>query len=105
MTENVDGDTFYVDFERIRKVDEYVYYWYLIDKAKPNLWGDLSYRGYYEGDCKLFRFKILRHSYYTEPMGEGIPSKSNNNPENEWRYPPPDSTSETILKTVCDYVN
>ena len=31
----MDGDSYYVDFERIRKVDEYVYYWQLADLNEP----------------------------------------------------------------------
>jgi len=31
VSEGVDGDTYYVDFERIRKHGGYVYFWYLID--------------------------------------------------------------------------
>ena len=30
------ADTYYVDLERIRKVDEYVYYWVLEDLLKPH---------------------------------------------------------------------
>ena len=40
VAENVSGDTFYVDFERIRKHGGYVYYWRLSDLLKPNKkWG------------------------------------------------------------------
>ena len=31
---NTRGDAFYVDYERIRKVDGYVYYWELTDFVK-----------------------------------------------------------------------
>ena len=36
--------TFYVDFERIRKHDGYVYFWRIRDDLKPDKWGDLSAR-------------------------------------------------------------
>ena len=36
VSEDVDGNTFYVDFDRIRKVDGNVYYWGLTDYFKPN---------------------------------------------------------------------
>ena len=39
MVKNVDGETFYVDFERIRKHGGYVYYWYLSDNLKPTKQG------------------------------------------------------------------
>ena len=100
VSTNVDGDTFYVDFERIRKVDGYVFYWSLTDYLKPDDDGDLSAKTYKQGDCKLFRFKVLSWSFHKEPMGGGN-GKTDNTPEKEWYYPPPDSSLETVLKSVC----
>jgi hypothetical protein len=97
------GNTYYLDFERIRKHGGYVYWWDLSDLLKPTKYGDLSGLIYKQGDCKLFRFKVLSDSFYTEPMGQGKPSSSSNKPDKEWRYSPPNSSSETILKSVCAY--
>ena len=102
--ESVNGDTFYVDFERIRKHGGYVYWWYLIDRLKPTKTGKLSVKMYRQGDCKLFRFKVLSDSYYKEPMGGGTPYTSSNKPDKEWRDPPPNSSGEEILKRICRYV-
>ena len=66
-----DGNTYYVDFDRIIKVDGYVYYWFLGDYLKPTKLGILSFRVYSQGDCKLFRFKSLSYSFHKEPMGGG----------------------------------
>jgi hypothetical protein len=102
VDENVIGTTNYVDFDRIRKVDGFVYYWTLSDLLKPDEDGDLSYKHYRQGDCKLFRYKVLSGSYYKEPMGGGtgktppIPKRHQG-----WKYPPPNSSSEIILKKVC----
>ena len=95
------ANTFYVDFDRIRKVDGYVYYWYMTDHLQPTKYGDLSSKTYHQGDCKLFRYKILGDSYYTQPMGQGIPSTSSNKPDKEWSHPPPNSSIEAMLKSVC----
>ena len=38
---SVDGDTFYVDFDRIRTNGSYVYYWELSDYLEPINCGDL----------------------------------------------------------------
>ena len=102
VSKSVDGTTFYVDFERIRKHGGYVYYWYLSDYLKPQL-GDLSAKTYHQGDCKLFRYKYLSFSFYTQPMGQGTPSTSSNKPDKNWKYPSPNSVSEHILKSVCAY--
>jgi hypothetical protein len=58
--ENVKGDTSYVDFERIRKVDGYVYFWEVEDiilpnrRDTPNTIESISSKTYIQGDCKLF---------------------------------------------------
>ena len=104
VAESEKGDNFYVDFERIRKHGGYVYFWELLDYLKPDKWGDLSSKSYKQGDCKLFRYKVLDDSFYTEPMGQRTPSTSSNKPDKEWRYPSPNSVREAILKSVCDHV-
>ena len=86
----VSGDTFYVDFERIRKHGGYVYWWRLSDDLKPTEQGHLSVKVYNQGDCKLFRFKYLSYSFHKEPMGGGT-GEIDNEPDKEWMYPPPDS--------------
>tara|TARA_R110002012_G_scaffold242856_1_gene417350 strand:- start:1562 stop:1945 length:384 start_codon:yes stop_codon:yes gene_type:complete len=99
VTENNEG-TFYVDFERIRKVDGYVYYWDMSDFLKPSPHGYLSGKRYDQGDCKLFRFKSLSYSFHKEPMGGGA-GDVDNKPKKDWTYPSPNSVNETILKSVC----
>jgi hypothetical protein len=98
--EGNDGNIVYVDFERIRKVDGFVYYWELFDFLKPITQGILSTRTYIQGDCKLFRSKYLSISAHKEPMGGGTGEIVNTkNPE--WDYPTPNSSVERILKSVC----
>jgi hypothetical protein len=100
VVENVKGTTFYVDFERIRKHGGYVYFWYLTDLLKPDKDGDLSYKIYNQGDCKLFRHKYLSISLSKEPMGGGTGKTFTYN-DNNWIYPPPGSSGESILKSAC----
>ena len=101
LGENDIGNTYYVDFERIKKHDGYVYWWVLVVSLKPGKDGTLSVKAYHLGDCKLFRFKVLSDSYYKESMGGGTPSTSSNKPDKDWRYPSPNTPGETILKMVC----
>ena len=100
VSESVSGNTFYIDFERILKHGGFVYYWYLRDGLKPDEYGDFSAKIYVQGDCNLFRVKFLSFSYYKEPMGGGTVYTSNQKIE-EWKYPPLNSSNETILKRVC----
>tara|TARA_Y100001936_G_scaffold32258_1_gene30238 strand:+ start:171 stop:464 length:294 start_codon:yes stop_codon:yes gene_type:complete len=94
--------TTYVDFDRIRKHGGYVYFWRLLDRLTPNDKGTLSSKSYYQGDCKLFRFKYLSISIYKEPMGKGTSENFTYNDE-DWKYPIPDSIIEIILNAVCNH--
>ena len=95
---NVKG-SIYVDFERIRKVDSYVFYWQLGDFLEPAE-GFLSVTIYRKLDCKLFRYKSLSYSFHKEPMGKK-PSETVNPKNPEWEYPPPKSGNQIILNAVC----
>ena len=101
VSKNADA-TYYVDFDRIRKHGGYVYWWDLSDYWKPTKYGDLSAKLYKQGDCKLFRFKVLSDSFHKEPMGKGT-GLMDNKPDKKWDYPSPNSSLETILKSVCEY--
>ena len=94
------GDTFYVDFERIRKHGGYTNYWMLTDFFKPNEYGDLSSRAHQQVDCEAFRVRSLSWSYHKKPLGrDGNKIHSPKTPE--WVYPPPNSVLEEVLKAVC----
>jgi hypothetical protein len=98
--ENMNG-TFYVDYERIRKRGDYVYYWELLDLPRPDTSGHLSYKLYAQGDCNMFRYKFIISMTYPAPMGEG--NGQTQYEPGKWEYPPPDSANEVNLKSVCAY--
>ena len=100
VTENVNGDNFYVDFDRIRTNGGYVYWWGLQDYLEPSPTGTLSYKVYTRGDCEMFRYKGLSGISYKQPMGEGS-GETYSPPNPEWVYPPPNSVNEEMLKQVC----
>ena len=100
VSENEDGNTFYVDFERIRKHDGYVYWWELQDYLTPTVDGDMSAASYKQGDCESFKYKALSYLFYKLPMGKEH-GDSVNPKVQDWKYPPPTSTAEIILKLVC----
>ena len=84
--ENIDNSQYYIDFEKNKSVDGYIYYWLLTDLLKPDKDGDFSYISYIQGDCKLSRYMQLSEFYYKQPMGVG--SVTTNNVKNpEWAYP------------------
>ena len=100
MSENI-AATYYVDFERIRKHDGFVYYWEMTDLLKSRAeTGMSSSKSYSQGDCKLFRYKKLSFSSHKEPMGGG--TGNDYTPPDKWTYPSPNSSGEIILKYVCN---
>ena len=101
VSENVSGDTFYVDFERIKKHDGFVYFLGLYDYLKTNKYGNLSDKVSHQGDCKLFRIKFLSVSHHKEPMGGGTGETPPVPKQLDWMDPPPNTPFETILKSVC----
>ena len=101
VSKTVRGTVSYVDFERIRKHDGYVYYWILFDYLKPTKHGTFSGKAYIQGDCKLFRTKWLSDLYFKGQMGKGDSNGGSNEPDKEWSYPPPNGVSEFVLKQVC----
>ena len=93
--------SFYIDFDRIRKADGYIYFWMLADYAKPIT--DikvLSTKQYIQGDCKVFRLKVLSYTYHKKPMGSDY-GETEEAVNKEWEYPPPGSISEKVLERAC----
>ena len=103
VIKTANGDEYYVDFERVKKHDGYIYWWQLTNRAKPSPSGVLSGKFYFQTDCKLLRYKTLSFSAYKSPMGEGI-GIIDNTPDKDWGYLPRNSSMETSLKAICNNV-
>ena len=98
------GNTHYIDFDRIRVVDGYVYFWDITDTLKPELTFSSS-SAYRQVDCKLFRDKLLSIFFHKEPMAGG--TGRHVSPTGEyanWYYPTPESVRAKMLLTVCNHV-
>ena len=67
---NVNGTIYYMDFERIRKHDGYVYLWTVSDFSKPDVNGHLSYQSYAQGDCGAFQINACDFSLIPNLGGE-----------------------------------
>jgi hypothetical protein len=98
---NMGGNTFYVDYEKIKKQGGFVYWWSLLDFLKPLDGKYLSHKVYTQGDCSLSRFLTVSSHLHNEPMGRG--NKYTSKPPKKWRYPSPNSVNKTILKSVCSW--
>ena len=98
--ENEVGETFYLDSERTRSEEGYIYVWSLLDRDKPNHVGYFSTQIFRQIDCKLSRFKVLRYSFHEANMGRGK-GRTLTAKQPDWDYPPPNSSGALILKSVC----
>ena len=102
QVQELDETNFYVDFDRIKTSNGYVYYWDLLNFLKPDQWGNMSVTRYLEGDCGVFRYKTLTYIFYKQQMGNG--EGETDTPKNpEWKYFPPKSIGEHNLNSVCNY--
>ena len=89
----------YMDFDSFRKKNGYVYWWSLVDFAKPKK-GILSMMGYNQGDCKMYRRKVLSIVTYKKNMGRGASNTYDG--DDKWIYPRPKTAHQDALKRLCD---
>ena len=102
VNEDTKGNTFYVDFERIRKHHGYVYWWQLVNYRKRDKWGFFSYQLYNQGDCNVIRVKTLTFVFHKKPMGGDIGrTEAPIGKNGDWRYPSPYTVDEAILRSLC----
>ena len=95
---------YYIDLKTLRKIDDYVYYWNLIDFDKLDEFGNMSGVSYSQGDCGITRVKMLTAVSYKKPMGEeAVDTYTAPNPE--WEYMPPYTVGEFLLNTSCRLVD
>ena len=92
---------YYVDFERIRKGDGYVFYWEMVDYKKPNNFGDLSTISLKQVDCRLLKYKFIKDMYFIQNRGQGKISHSSDKPDKKWSFVNPKSIGEIVLKKIC----
>ena len=106
VSRGVDGTTYYVEFDTMRKVNGYIYFWKLHNYIKPSPGRNfLSDRTYAQADCQSFKTKDLSVLWHIEPMGEGSGESLGPVPKKygSWVYPASGSTLKSILNAVCNW--
>jgi hypothetical protein len=98
---DIEGNTYYIDKNKIKEHGGYVYWWEFKDYIKHS-YGYMSHKAYKQGDCGVSRVKYLSFLFYKQPMAKG--SYERDNSPSEWNYPPPGNSGETALNYVCNYV-
>ena len=101
---SADGEeTWYIDKYTIKESGGYVYWWEMVDYLKPDKFGDMSNKLYFQGDCGVSRVKTLSYNFYKQPMGNGE-SEVFNPPSSEWHYAVPNTAHYDTTNWICDYV-
>jgi len=102
ITSDSDNNDSYVDYDRIREKNGYVYYWVKGEHKNKFMDKYRSSRVYTMGDCELFRVKFLELTFFTGHMFRDD-SKSFKGGD-EWNYVTPNSVLERVLKSVCEKI-
>ena len=99
-----DGFTVYVDRSTIRRSGSLVKMWRLLDyktiQTSASGGSYLSSKSQREYDCKEELGRNRFTSWYSEKMGDGSLSRSDNN-IGEWEPIPPDTVAERLWKIAC----
>ena len=101
-----DGDTYYVNLDKIEEREGFVFFTGLQDNLKPFIGHNyptvMSGAIYFQGDCGEFRLKPIRTSAYGKSMGqEHIETKDF--PKSAWHQIPPESLQGVMLRKVCNH--
>ena len=96
---NVSGSVLYVDALSIKRVGNKAFFFTMMDYASPKE-GVLSNRIYQEINCTDFTFRYLKDFYYPQPMANGEPIATIDEPS-EWKSTRSGSIGEEAFKFVC----
>ena len=91
--------TVYIDYDRINKKNGFIYYRVLYDRITPNRLGSYSVMEVSQGDCVVYRLKILIQHQHKKNMGEG--SYRTIKGSDNWIYPKTNSLYGYVLDKVC----
>ena len=95
---NVAGNEYYLDFDKIRTSNGYVYYWSLVNFLEPNQ-GAMSSKHYKKGDCDALGSQFLQVTSYFQPMG--VEKFDTFSVDPEWAYLDPDNIGAFVLRAAC----
>tara|TARA_B100000900_G_scaffold328069_1_gene288281 strand:+ start:70 stop:459 length:390 start_codon:yes stop_codon:yes gene_type:complete len=98
---NVSGSVFFVDKSSIKRKSDTVFFYLLVDYAKPSD-NVLSVKTYIEGNCNKSIFRFLKDMYYDEPMGNGRVIETINE-TGDWDNYNQTQIMGKIMKYICKY--
>jgi hypothetical protein len=99
-------DVYYVDFDRIRVHNRYVYFYQMTPESGSLSSIDFNYlskTAYIKLDCINLRYKIMEYGFYSGQMTIGE-TFVYNMPDKPWTPATPNSHGELVFVTVCNFL-
>jgi hypothetical protein len=98
--------TEYLEVDTVKKIDDTIFIWSLMDYREPQKNGNLSTKYYSMYDCVEMKYKVLSIIEYKTNMGKGRSFRYTKNITNEsndenWIYPSIDSTDYIKINSIC----
>jgi len=94
-----DGISVFLDYDRVREKNGFIYYRKLYDRTTPNKLGSYSVMEVIQGDCAAFRLKILDQHQHKNQMGKG--SYQSILGDGQWIYPKSNQFYGYTLDQIC----
>ena len=98
--------TEYLEVDTVKKIDDTIFIWSLMDYREPQKNGNLSTKYYSMYDCIEMKYKVLSIIEYKTNMGKGRNFRYTKNITNEsndenWIYPSIDSADYIKINSIC----
>ena len=98
--------TEYLEVDTVKKINDTIFVWSLIDYKEPQKNGNLSTKYYSIYDCIEMKYKVLSIIEYKTNMGRGRNFRYTKNIINEssdtnWIYPSIDSIDHIKINSIC----
>lgn len=103
ISKNVDGASYYLEANSLRKKNGQLHAWLLHDLRKPILKGRVfSVKSFVRLDCDLFGRAALKVIFYSGQLGEGQIQGHFSPDQKSFDYPPPGSTALAVNRKICE---
>ena len=100
LNEDINGNSFYIDVDNIKKRNGLVYYWTLFDLIEPLSNGSNSSIIKFKVDCLEGKRIWLSSTFYSQQMGKGKIHMEGTS--EKFDYPKPNNHHHDVMKFACN---
>ena len=103
VARNIENTRYFLDFEKMQRVEPYTYAWLLVNYLEPDQSGDISEVHYIKVHCGDVVYRTLKVLRFGGPMGLGnvtenfVPSNSL-----DWISAKEGTAREAVIRNACD---